>query len=116
MSDSNGENTVPVERNEQEMNDLFAQRLNKLKELEAAGIDPYGKAFPNTQMIADVRAGFQAPPEGEYGPDVIIAGRLMAKRGMGKSIFADLKDKFNLLIVCALMNAFHKNIKLSPDH
>ena len=92
MSDSNGENTVPSERNEQEMNDLFAQRLNKLKELEAAGIDPYGKAFPNTQMIADVRAGFQAPPEGEYGPDVIIAGRLMAKRGMGKSIFADLKD------------------------
>ncbi len=77
---------------EQDMNNLMAQRMAKLRELEAAGIDPYGSAFPGTEMISDVRANFTAPPEGEYGPEVTVAGRLMAKRGMGKSIFADLKD------------------------
>ena len=93
MSELNSETAAPAEHGgEQEMSDLFAQRLNKLREFEAAGIDPYGKAFPGTQMVADVRAAFQAPPEGEYGPEVTVAGRLMAKRGMGKSIFADLKD------------------------
>lgn len=77
---------------EPDMHVLFAQRLAKLQELEAAGIDPYGKAFPGAQMIEQIRAGFVPPPEGENGPAVVVAGRLMAKRGMGKSIFADLKD------------------------
>ncbi|UKI33035.1 MAG: lysine--tRNA ligase [Lentisphaeria bacterium] len=61
-------------------------------ELEAAGIDPYGHAFPDTVPLAKVRAEFVAPAEGEYGPEVVVAGRLTARRGMGKSIFADLRD------------------------
>ena len=81
-----------AEAGEQQVNSLFAQRLAKVRELEAAGIDPYGHAFPNTVPIEQVRAEFVAPAEGEYGPEVIVAGRLTARRGMGKSIFADLRD------------------------
>ena len=81
-----------AETGEQQVNSLFAQRLAKVRELEAAGIDPYGHAFPNTVPIEQVRAEFVAPAEGEYGPEVTVAGRLTARRGMGKSIFADIKD------------------------
>ncbi len=91
MSDET-KNVPAAEPAEPDMHILFAQRLAKLKELEAAGIDPYGQAFPGAQMIEQVRADFKAPAEGEFGPEVVVAGRLMAKRGMGKSIFADLKD------------------------
>lgn len=81
-----------AESEEQQVNNLFAQRLAKVRELEAAGIDPYGHAFPDTVPLAKVRAEFVAPAEGEYGPEVVVAGRLTARRGMGKSIFADLRD------------------------
>ena len=77
---------------EQEMNNLMQQRMLKVRELREAGIEPFGRAFPGAQMIGDVR-DTAAPAEGEeFGPVVTVAGRLMAKRGMGKSIFADLKD------------------------
>ncbi len=77
-----------------EQNLLFAQRLAKANELREAGIDPYGAAYPDVRSIADIRANAQPPAdeEGALGPEVILAGRLTAKRGMGKSIFADLKD------------------------
>ncbi len=75
-----------------DMNILMRQRMEKAAEFKAAGIEPFGRGFPGTQMIAAVREE-SAPAEGEeLGPTVTVAGRLMAKRGMGKSIFADLKD------------------------
>ncbi len=76
----------------QDMNILMRHRVEKMEEFRAGGIDPFGCAFPDTKMVDRVRAE-DAPAEGEeFGPSVTIAGRLMAKRGMGKSIFADVKD------------------------
>ena len=75
--------------------DIFNQRVAKVKELEAAGIAPYGQAYPDVQMISDVRGLFAKPAEDApetSGPAVNVAGRLVAKRGMGKSIFADMRD------------------------
>ncbi|MBQ9501088.1 MAG: lysine--tRNA ligase, partial [Lentisphaeria bacterium] len=46
-------------------------------------------------MIASVRDLFPKPAEDApetSGPAVNVAGRLVAKRGMGKSIFADMRD------------------------
>ena len=66
----------------QDMNILMRQRMEKAEELKAAGIEPFGRGFPGTQMIAAVRAE-ATPAEGEeFGPTVTVAGRLMAKRGM----------------------------------
>ncbi|MBU4211842.1 MAG: lysine--tRNA ligase [Verrucomicrobia bacterium] len=62
------------------------QRLVKLQRLAAAGFAPFGQAFPNTRLLADLRAGFQE------GLAVRAAGRLMTIRNMGKSVFADLRD------------------------
>ena len=74
------------------LSEIIRQRIAKVEELANSGIKPFGAAFPNVQMIADVRALPIPEEEGAHGDTVRVAGRLMAKRGMGKSIFADLRD------------------------
>ncbi|NCC49916.1 MAG: lysine--tRNA ligase [Spartobacteria bacterium] len=67
-------------------NEYREQRLENLERLKALGYAPYGRAFPRTGRLADVRAGF------EEGKQVTVAGRLVACRDMGKSIFAHIYD------------------------
>ena len=51
------ENTVNVNEeqtaveNQQEMNELFAQRLQKAEDLKAMGINPYGERFDNHEKM-----------------------------------------------------------------
>ncbi len=85
------------QQQEQQINvsDVFEQRLAKVKELREQNIDPFGSQFDNTMLIKDARALFVPPPEDAPdtpGAAVRVAGRMMAKRIMGKSIFADLRD------------------------
>ncbi|NCA81139.1 MAG: lysine--tRNA ligase [Opitutae bacterium] len=71
------------------------QRLAHLEALKAAGHRPYGRAFERTGPLAEIRAGFAE------GKAVRIAGRLVAVREMGKSIFAhaqDGTDKFQIYV------------------
>ena len=62
------------------------QRLAHLEALKAAGHRPYGRAFARSGSLAEVRAGFAE------GKPVRMAGRLVAVREMGKSIFAHMQD------------------------
>lgn len=62
------------------------QRLAHLETLKAAGHRPYGRAFERTGTLSAVRTGFAE------GLPVRIAGRLVAVREMGKSIFAHVQD------------------------
>ena len=73
--------------------DMFEQRAAKIREYQEAGINPFGAAFPGVELIEDVRTK-ELPPEGSElpAPEATIAGRMTAKRGMGKSIFADVRD------------------------
>ena len=73
--------------------EILAQRKANLAKLEELGFTPYGHAFPRTGRLAEVREGF------EEGKEVTIAGRLVAKRGMGKSIFAHIQDGSVFLVV-----------------
>src|SRR6266545_7107543 len=68
------------------LNDLFAQRREKLNRLRAKGIEPFGGAFDTSGSIGEIRARFK---EGET---VRAAGRVTAHRDMGKSHFLDLED------------------------
>ncbi len=71
------------------------QRLAHLETLKAAGHRPYGRAFERTGSLAEVRAGFAE------GKAVKIAGRVVAVREMGKSIFAHVQDgtgKFQIYV------------------
>jgi lysyl-tRNA synthetase class 2 len=66
--------------------DFRAQRIVNLEKLRALGREPFGGAFARTGRLAEIAAGF------EENRPVAIAGRLVAKRPMGKSIFAHLQD------------------------
>jgi len=71
--------------------DLHAQRLEKLTALRAAGVAPYGSRVDGIVSTAQARAAFTQL--GEAAAPVTLAGRLMAKRLMGKSMFLDLADE-----------------------
>ena len=62
------------------------QRLANLETLKAAGQRPYGRAFERTDSLAGIRAAFAE------GKAVRAAGRVVAVREMGKSVFAHLQD------------------------
>ena len=72
----------------EDLPDLIGARLQKVEELRSRGINPFGKRFEVLHHAADIIAEYPA----NDGQEVVIAGRLMAKRGHGKASFADLQD------------------------
>jgi lysyl-tRNA synthetase, class II len=70
----------------EERNDIIEQRYINLEKLRSAGIDPFGGKFPDIQSISSVKADF------EEKKTVRVAGRIMAKREHGKSVFMDTRD------------------------
>ena len=74
----------------EDLNFVQRARREKLAAIEALGIAPFAYSFDRTHSAAEVLA---AAPEGtEEGPVVSVAGRLVAWRGHGKTIFAHLAD------------------------
>ena len=64
-------------------------RREALQELRNLGIDPYpANEFVTTAYSSEILSDF----EKFEGKEVVIAGRLMGKRIMGKASFAELKD------------------------
>ncbi len=62
------------------------ESLQKLREL---GINPYpAEEFKTTALIKEITADFEA----FEGKEVVLAGRMMSRRIMGKASFAELKD------------------------
>ncbi len=70
-----------------QINDLIKDRQKSLKDIEAAGVYPYGQRFDASSGIKDLIDNFRE------GRSCSLAGRIMAKRTHGKSIFCDLKDR-----------------------
>ncbi len=69
------------------------ERLEKLADLRHKGVDPYPTGFRPTAKAAGLHeqfAGLEA--EASTGQQVSVAGRLMAKRDLGKLSFAALQD------------------------
>ncbi len=63
------------------------QRRESLQKLRELGIEPYPAAeFPINSSSTDIKENF------EEGKEVIIAGRLMSRRIMGKASFAEIQD------------------------
>ena len=74
----------------QELNDQELFRRRSLETLREMGINPYPAAeYPTNAFAAEVKETFQddAPRR-----EVVMAGRLMGRRIMGKASFAELKD------------------------
>ena len=86
MSENEIEN---LENNEQDLNKLMQVRLDKLKELQAEGKDPFEiTKYDRTELSSQIKENYE-----EYeGKDVSVAGRIMAKRIMGKASFCTIQD------------------------
>ncbi|MCX5678353.1 MAG: lysine--tRNA ligase [Candidatus Omnitrophica bacterium] len=69
-----------------EENELVRQRKEKLKAITDSGVYAYGGKFQTTANIGGLRADFVE------GKTIVAAGRVMAVRLHGKSMFYDLKD------------------------
>lgn len=72
-----------------ELSEQEIVRRQSLQELRNMGIDPYPAAeFPTNAYSADIKNEFKEDEKRE----VVIAGRLMGKRVMGKASFAEIQD------------------------
>jgi lysyl-tRNA synthetase class 2 len=82
---------------------IAAERIEKLKEIRALGLEPYPDSFHRTHNMAEAATLLKKEEEAnEAGKDVVtLGGRMMAMRNMGKIAFADLRDdsgKLQILI------------------
>ena len=67
-------------------------RRNSLTKLRELGIDPYPAAeYKITHSTEQIKKHFEANNETSF--DVVIAGRMMSQRIMGKASFAELQDE-----------------------
>ncbi|HJO92443.1 MAG TPA: lysine--tRNA ligase [Victivallales bacterium] len=70
--------------------EIFQKNLKKANEWRENGIDPYGQRYDGSISIDTLRSSYKEDEEEKIIGK--IAGRIMAFRAMGKSIFADIKD------------------------
>ena len=71
---------------------LEASRAEKLRRIEALGLDPWGGRFDGHQPIATVRTLPVQEDHAQY-PIVRVAGRIRLRRVMGKAHFLHLWDQ-----------------------
>ena len=73
-----------------ELSEQEIVRRQSLQTLRDMGIDPYPAAeFPTNAFSTDIKAEFKDEDEPRQ---VVIAGRMMGRRVMGKASFAELQD------------------------
>ena len=81
---------------EQKLSEQELVRRQKMEDLRAKGIDPFGHAFARTHRSAQLREEFGELSQEELEEKKIscaIAGRIMTKRRMGKLGFMHLQDR-----------------------
>ncbi len=71
-----------------ELNDQLIARREKLAKLQEMGAEPFGGRYERTHHTGEIQENFTALE----GAMVKIAGRIMAIRGHGKAVFAELAD------------------------
>lgn len=73
------------------LNDQMLIRREKLDKIRALGVEPYGQRFNWDHHAADIRANAEQLEKEET--HVRIAGRMMIRRGQGKTAFCVIRDQ-----------------------
>ncbi len=95
------ENRVQPEQTEKELSEILQIRRDKLKKLQEDGRNPFAVTkFTRTHYSADIKSNYETLEN----QDVVVAGRIMSKRGMGKAVFADLQDDKGKIQIYVRMN------------
>ena len=78
----------------EDLNFVLKARREKLEALRRASVEPFAYSYPRDRSAAE--ALLDMPPSSgdphEEGPRVSVAGRLVAWRAHGKTVFAHLAD------------------------
>jgi lysyl-tRNA synthetase class 2 len=76
------------------IDDIMQQKLTKLNALRAAGIEPFPYGYHRTHTTLEALDLVEQNKENLLTQEfkVNVAGRIMSKRGMGKTCFMDLRD------------------------
>ncbi|RLB01971.1 MAG: lysine--tRNA ligase, partial [Deltaproteobacteria bacterium] len=80
----------------QDINRIIEQRLKKLEELRKLGVNPYSNTFKPRHRISEIIKEYIEKSNEELEkekPFLSVAGRIMALRSFGKSIFAHIQDE-----------------------
>lgn len=76
------------------LTEIRAARLEKVEQLKQAGLNPYCDRWESTHHAAELQEKFGELPGGEEASlEVALAGRIMARRIMGKLAFFTLQDE-----------------------
>lgn len=81
--------------NIEELNDQLLVRRQKMTTIRENGQDPFGSRFKRTHLSTEVLEQFSDQSKEQLEEnlqEVIIAGRIMTKRGKGKAGFAHIQD------------------------
>jgi len=90
MSDESG-----PQNNELTVNQVIANRLQKLEQLKSIGINPFPYRFDRTHSTQQVLSDFDSLAE--QATVISLAGRIMSIRVMGKAAFFHFQDEFGRL-------------------
>jgi len=85
---------------ELDLKELLLVRRRKLEELKEKGINPFGGKFNTTHKAQEILDRFDELENSQ----VVITGRIMAKRDMGKATFAHIQDVSGRIQVYARVN------------
>ena len=101
---------VNNEETELDINHLMQIRREKLIELQEQGKNPFEiTKFDRTNTAGEIKANYE-----EYEQkDVTVAGRIIAKRIMGKASFCTIQDSENIDVVNEFLQK-NKNFELVP--
>jgi len=76
------------------LEELRAARLQKAQQLKELGLNPYAYRWESSHTCAQLQADYaQLAPGEEVDVQVAVAGRVMARRIMGKLAFFSLQDE-----------------------
>ncbi|MHA6252881.1 lysine--tRNA ligase [Oceanobacillus sp. CAU 1775] len=79
----------------EEISEQMQVRLDKLKDLVDNGHDPFGGKFARTHLAKEIVSDYDHLSKEELAEnetEVVIAGRIMTKRGKGKAGFTHIQD------------------------
>lgn len=106
MSIKDQNDNVLIEEKSEDVNELMQIRRDKMAELRAKGIDPFGQRYIRTNYVHEVSGNF----EKFEGQEISVAGRIMAKRVMGKASFAHIQDSSGKIQIYVRLNDVGKEV------
>ena len=79
---------------------ITQQRLDSLNRIRARGLNPYPHSYHPSHTIKEALTFFIGHEADVSYQDVSLAGRIVAKRPMGKMIFLDIRDSSGKIQFC----------------